>query len=62
MLRHFLLLAVHPFLSTTPTAAPKGYISRITHLRENGFYARTREGREPAGVLGGQDGAHSWGG
>lgn len=41
---------------------PKGLISRTTHLRENGFYARTQEGREPADVLGGQDSAHSRGG
>lgn len=45
-----------------PRYMPKGLISRTTHLRENGFYARTQEGREPADVLGGQGSAHSRGG
>lgn len=31
-------------------------------LRENGFYACTQKGREPAGVLGGPNSAHSHGG
>ena len=57
-------LAVYPFLTTTAhTHTPKGLISRVTHLRENGFCACTQKGREPAGgVLGGQDSAHSHGG
>lgn len=45
-----------------PSPYPKGLISRVTDLRENGFCACTQKGREPAGVLGDPNSAHSHGG
>ena len=59
--RYLLLLVVYLLLTTIHT--PKGIVSRITHLRENDFYACMQKGREPAGgVLGCQDSSHSHGG
>lgn len=45
-----------------PSSYPKSLISRVTDLRENGFYACMQKGREPASVLGGPNSAHSHGG